>query len=99
MSTTQGERLTITLDQGLPRVNPPTIIIKSLPKTRSQYTAMAEGDIRRERKDNHENSACWMEVILDIVVTHPHGADVWVGMWPPSLRQTLKSRFENSSNY
>ena len=35
-----------------------------------------------------------MEIILD-----PQGADVWVGMWPPFLRQTLKSRFENSSNY
>ena len=27
------------------------------------------------------------------------GAGVWVGMWPPSLRQTLKSLFENIKNY
>ena len=40
-----------------------------------------------------------MEIILDIAATHPQGADVWVGMWPPPLRQTLKSRYDNSSNY
>ena len=71
----------------------------SLPKTRSQYTALVEGDIGRERRDKHERTARWMEIILDIAATHPQGADVWVGMWPPYLRQTLKSRFENSSNY
>ena len=39
-----------------------------------------------------------MEIILGIAVPHPQGMDVWVGMWPPSLKQTLKSRFENSTN-
>ena len=40
-----------------------------------------------------------MEIILDITVTHPQGADVWVGMLPPSLKQTQKLRYKNSSNY
>ena len=40
-----------------------------------------------------------MGIILDITVTHLQGADIWVGMWPPSFRQILKSRFGNSSNY
>ena len=40
-----------------------------------------------------------MEIILEIAATHPQEADVWVGMWPPSLRRALKSRFEKSSNY
>ena len=32
-------------------------------------------------------------------ITHPQGADVLVGMCPPTLGQKQKSRFENSSNY
>ena len=40
-----------------------------------------------------------MEIIFDIAVTHPQGADAWVGMWPLTLRRALKSRYENSSNY
>ena len=60
---------------------------------------MVEGEIRRERRDKQERTVRWMEIILVIAATHPQGADVWVGMWPPSLRQTLKSRYENSSNY
>ena len=67
--------------------------------TRSQYIAMVEGDTRRERRDNHERTACWKEILLDIAVNHLQGADVWVEMWPPSLRQILKSRYENSSKY
>ena len=39
-----------------------------------------------------------MKVALDIAVTHPQGADIWVGMWPPHLRQTLKTRFESSNS-
>ena len=64
---------------------------------------MVEGYIRRDRRDNKHDTygmtAEWMEIILDITVTHPQGADVWVGMLPQSLRQLLKTRFENSSNY
>ena len=67
--------------------------------TRADYIAQVEVDIQRERGDKHEKTARWMEIILDIAITHPQGMDVWVGMWPLSLRQTLKSRFENSSNY
>ena len=40
-----------------------------------------------------------MEITLDIAATQPQGADVWVGIWLPLFRQTLRSRFENSSNY
>ena len=40
-----------------------------------------------------------MEIILEIAAIHPQGSDVWVEMWPPSLRQTLKSGYEISSNY
>ena len=71
----------------------------TLPNTRSQYISLVKGDIRRERRDKHEKTARWMEIILDIAATHPQGADIWVGMWPPSLRQVLKLRFESSSNY
>ena len=55
---------------------------------------MVEGDICREKRENkhdkHGKTARWMEIILKIAVTHPQGADVWVGMSQPSLRQTLK---------
>ena len=71
----------------------------TLLKTRSQYIAMVEGDIRREKGDTHEKTARWMEIILDIAAAHSQRAGEWIGMWPPSLRQTLKSRLENSSNY
>ena len=30
-----------------------------------------------------------MEIVLKTAVTHPKGASVWVGMWPPTLRQIL----------
>ena len=41
-----------------------------------------------------------MEIMLDIAVKHPHAADVWVGMWPPTLSQALKRRFErNNATY
>ena len=40
-----------------------------------------------------------MEKILDINVTHPQEADAWVGKRSSTLRQALKSRFENNSNY
>ena len=33
----------------------------------------------------------------DIAVTHPQGEDVWVRMWPPHLRELLKTRFKNSN--
>ena len=36
---------------------------------------------------------------VDIAAIHIQGADAWVGMWPPSLRQTQKSRFENNNSY
>ena len=39
-----------------------------------------------------------MAINLDITVTHSQGADAWVGMWPPTIRQILKSRFDNSCN-
>ena len=59
---------------------------------------------RKERQharqhDKHGKNARWMEIIIDIAVTHPQRADVWGGIWSPSLRQTLKSRFEDSSDY
>ena len=38
-----------------------------------------------------------MKIVLDTAIKHPQGADVWVGMWPPTLRQTLKHRFERSN--
>ena len=68
---------------------------RALPKTRSQHNAMVEGDKRRERRDKHEKYG----IVLDIAVTQPQGEDDWVGIGPPSIRQILKSRFENSSNY
>ena len=37
-----------------------------------------------------------MKIVLDIAVKHPQGADVWVGMWSPTLWQTLKHKFERS---
>ena len=40
-----------------------------------------------------------MEISIVIVATLPQGVDIWVGMCPPSLIQTLKSRFKNCSNY
>ena len=39
-----------------------------------------------------------MEIALDIAVTHSQGADVWVRMWTPMIRQLLKARLENSSS-
>ena len=36
-----------------------------------------------------------MEIATDIAVTHPQGADVWVGMWTLTLRQLFKTHFEN----
>ena len=41
-----------------------------------------------------------MEVERDIAVTHYQEVDIWVRMWPPHLRQLIKTRFENSNcNY
>ena len=40
-----------------------------------------------------------MEIVSDIAVKHPDRADVWVRMCSSSLRQILKSRFENSYNH
>ena len=37
--------------------------------------------------------------MMDGAVTNPKEANEWVGMWPPALRQILKTRFKNSSNY
>ena len=71
----------------------------TLPRTRAYYIAQAEVEIRRERRNKHAKTAHWMEIIPDIAVKHPQGEDVWVGMYPPTLRQIIKSRFENSSIY
>ena len=56
-------------------------------------------DIRRERRDKYEKTTSCMEIMLGIAVKHPQKAKFWVGMWQPTSRQILKSRFENSINY
>ena len=38
-----------------------------------------------------------MEIMFDIAVTHPQEADVLVGMWPPTLRQILRLRFQTAA--
>ena len=65
----QGERIATTLDQGLLRNNPPSFLPKPFPKTRSDYIAQVEVDIRREKRDKHEMTTRWMEILLDIAVT------------------------------
>ena len=60
--------------------------------------ALVTGDVKRQRGDKHFKTATWMEIALDIAVTHPQGADVWVGLWPPQLRQLLKTRFKCSNS-
>ena len=74
----------------MPRVNPPKdkITIHCYDGRRH-----SKRKVRQVREDTR-----WMEIILYIAVTLSQGADVKVRMWPPFLRQTLKSGFENGSN-
>ena len=65
--------------------------VEPLPGIRRDYIALVKGYIKRHREDRHPKTAAWMEVALDIAVTHPQGADIWVGMWPPHLKQLLKT--------
>ena len=37
-----------------------------------------------------------MEIALDLAVKHPQGADAWIGMWTPTLRDDLKRRYQSS---
>ena len=53
-------------------------------------------DIKRIRNDVHHKTTPWVEIALDIAVTHPQGLDIWVGMWTPMLSQLLETRFEIS---
>ena len=69
-----------------------------LPVTRRQYTLLVVGDIKRTKDDKHHTNARWVEIALDIAVTKPQEADVWVGMWTLTLTQLLKRRFENSNS-
>ena len=41
------------------------------------YIARVNVDIRKATKSGFLKTARWMEIILDIAVTHPQGADVW----------------------
>ena len=91
LSAMPGERLTTTQNNLLSSVN--------LPRTRADYIAQVKVDIQRERRGKHEMTARWMEILLDLAVKHPQGADVWVGFRPCTLTQILKSRFKSSSNY
>ena len=70
---------------------------KTLPKTRSDNIAQVEVDIRREKRDKHEKTARWTEIILDIAVKHPQQADVRVGMWPPILDRHLNQDFKTAA--
>ena len=60
----------------------------TFPRTRSDYI---------EERAGHHKTVQWMKIVLDMAVKHPQGADVWVGIWPPTLRQTQKHRFERSN--
>ena len=79
-----GGRLTTALGNAMSSVNPPTNTSK----------LQSPGD----KNDKDEKISRWIEIILDIAVTHPQGADAWKEIWPSTL-QLVKSRFENSCNY
>ena len=68
----------------------------TLPVTRRQFIELVNSTIRRERKQKHERTARWMEIALDLAVKHPQGADAWVGMWTPTLREELRTRYQSS---
>ena len=61
-----------------------------LPQTRNDYITQVKVDIRREERAGHHKTIAWMKIMLEIAVKHRQGADVWLGMWPPIPRQTLK---------
>ena len=71
---------------------------ETLPGTRRDCIAPVTGDIKRHREDRHTKTATWMEVTLDIAVTHHQRVAVWVGMWSPHLIQLLETRFKSSSS-
>ena len=48
-------------------------------------------DTQKDGRDKNGNTAHRMEIILDIAVTHPYETDIWVGIWPPTLRKRLKT--------
>ena len=56
---------------------------KPLALSRGDDIALVRGNVKKHREDIHFKTATWMELAMDIAVTHPQGADVWVGMWPP----------------
>ena len=66
--------------------------VSTLPKTRSEYIEQLNVDTRSEWRAKHQKTAQWMKMVLNVGVKYPKGADAWVGIWPPILKQALKSR-------
>ena len=55
-------------------------------------------DIRREERAGYHKIVAWIKMVLDIAIKKAQRADVWVGVWPSILRQTLKHTFEMSNS-
>ena len=64
--------------QTVPSLNAPT--------NKKRLYSSSNVDIRTEEWEGLHKAG---KIEFGIAVKHPQGADVWVGMWPPTLKQTL----------